>query len=348
MQELNQEPLSYTFNHMPDVGKDKWEYGFATAVVWALETKLLSRNTFVEMINSPDFKTAADCLTGTDYGFAASAVSFAEIEAGLLESRSDVRKLFSDLIDNDDYRELFKSSTDFANLRLAIRRLVTEKAIGVDYSDDGNVAAHKFEEVLEQENYAEFPLFLQEAVELAVLKYYDNKDIRQIDYGIDQYSCEYFAEKAASIDDEFLVELFRMMSDLNDIRTLFRLKFRESEQKDHFCGCGYLDKSRMIHCLEIGYEGLAAMFSATPYHHIIEAGANYLVKNNSFLKLEQMCNSHLMTYLKSTYRIAAGPQSIVAYMLRKEMEIRTVRMILVGKKNSLEPAVLLDGLYTEE
>lgn len=333
---------------MPDVGKDKWEYGFSTAVVWALETKLLSRSTFVEMINSADFKAAADCLTGTDYGFAAAADSFADIESGLLEKRSEVRKLFSDLIENDDYRELFKSSTDYANLRLAVRRLVTEKPIGVDYSDDGNVAAHKFEEVLEQENYVEFPMFLQEAVELAILRYYENKDIRQIDYGIDQASCEYCTEKAASIGDEFLVELFRMMSDLNDIRTLLRLKFRESEQKDHFCGHGYLEKSRMTHCLEIGYEGLAAMFAATPYHHIVESGVNYLVKNNSFLRLEQLCNSHLMTYLKSTYRIAAGPQSIVAYLLRKEMEIRTVRMILVGKKNSLEPAMLLEGLYIEE
>ncbi|GAF95855.1 unnamed protein product, partial [marine sediment metagenome] len=34
--------------------------------------------------------------------------------------------------------------------------------------------------------------------------------------------------------------------------------------------------------------------------------------------------------------ITAGPQPIIAYLLMKENEIRTVRLILTAKKNSLD------------
>ncbi len=347
MSEFKPQPL-YDFYLLPEVGPDNWDYAFATGQVRALETQLISRNTFVEMINSPDYKSAADVLTGTDYAFVSTTNNLEQVEQGLIDKRSDILKLFNQLIDNCDYLELYNSRIDFSNLRLALRRLVTEQAIGLDYCDDGCVPAGKFEEVLEQENYIEFPMFLQEAVEKAVLRYYENKDIRQIDYGIDQAADQFRVEKSESMGDIFPIELARMISDLNDIRTLLRLKFRDSQQRDCFSGFGYLDKAKLIHSLDIGYDGLPAVFANTPYYHIVEAGTAYLVKNSSFLKLEQLCNNHLLSYLKSTDRVTAGPQTVIAYLLTKEIEIRTIRMILVGKKSGLESKMLLDGIYSTE
>ena len=62
--------------------------------------------------------------------------------------------------------ELLKARSDFANIRLAVRRVVTERPIGSDYSDDGSVPASEFEEMFEQENYDNFPLYLRQAIEL--------------------------------------------------------------------------------------------------------------------------------------------------------------------------------------
>ena len=59
-------------------------------------------------------------------------------------------------------------------------------AVGLDYSNEGNVPAEEFEEIFEQENYERLPEYLQDAVEAAVLGYYENKDIRRIDYEIDR------------------------------------------------------------------------------------------------------------------------------------------------------------------
>lgn len=343
MPEFCEQPL-YSFNRFPPVGEDDWKYAFATAQVRAMETSFIPRSVFVEMANTSGFEAAAECLSGTDYGFVVGAKTMSEIETGLLEKRTQVRILVADLVDNADFLELLRAKTDFANLRLAIRRLVTEKPVGVDYSNEGHVPADKFGEVLEQENYIEFPLFLQEAVELAVLRYYENKSIPQIDYGIDCAASEYSVRKATEINSVFLLELFRMRDDLCNIRTMLRLKFRQSERRDCFLPCGYIDRSVLIHGLDVGYDGLAAMFASTPYFHIVDGGVAYLTRENSFLRLEELCESHLAGFLKSTSQITAGAQPVIAYLLRKEAEIRTVRMILTGQKNHLPSKMLLDRM----
>ena len=70
----------------------------------------------------------------------------------------------------------------------------------------------------------------------------------------------------------------------------------------------------------------------------------YMTSNNSFLKLEQHCEGHLTGFLKTTSQITAGPQPVIAYLLLKENEIRTVRLILTSKNNALDTKLILDRL----
>ena len=46
-----------------------------------------------------------------------------------------------------DLAGLLESREDFANMRLALRRKLTEKALGTDYSNEGSVSAEDFEHI---------------------------------------------------------------------------------------------------------------------------------------------------------------------------------------------------------
>jgi V/A-type H+-transporting ATPase subunit C len=151
-------------------------------------------------------------------------------------------------------------------------------------------------------------------------------------------------KKARRLKSIFLLGLFRIQIDLTNIRTLLRLKFTESEQRDVFLKGGYLELERLRHGLELGYEALGPLFFVTPYCRVVEAGANYLMSNKSFLKVEQQCEEHLTGFLKSTIQITTGPQPIIAYLLMKENEIRNVRLILTAKKNFLDTKLILDRI----
>jgi V/A-type H+-transporting ATPase subunit C len=74
----------------------------------------------------------------------------------------------------------------------------------------------------------------------------------------------------------------------------------------------------------------------------VDAGAGYVATNGSFLKVEQQCDDYVMGYLRQTMQIAAGPQPVIAFLLAKEHEIRTVRLILTAKRNNLDTKLILD------
>ena len=330
----------YTY---PDIGSEDWRYAFATAEVRALELGMLSRAMLLDMANADGFEQAADLLSGTEYALP-GAKSLAEAERVLLAGRTAVRELFAALTLDEPIVEVFKARDDFANLRLALRRTLTDKPLGKDYSEDGNVSPDVFEEVFEAENYELFPGYMQQAVEQAVLGYYQKKDVRQIDFAIDAAEAEYNLAKARELKSAFLSGLFKIQIDLTNIRTMFRLKFTESEQRKVFLDGGFVELERFRHGLDQGYDALGPLFFVTPYQRLVEAGAAYLTANKSFLKLEQQCEEHLTGFLKSTVQITAGPQPIIAYLLIKENEIRTVRLILTAKKNSLDTKLILDRI----
>ncbi len=332
------------FYMYPSVGGEDWGYAFATAQVRALETQMLSGAALLDMANAQNFEEAADLLTAGEYALPQGDRDFTEVENILKLRRSAVRKLFADLMIDEPIAELFRARDDFANMRLALRRILTEKALGTDYSDDGNVSAEQFEQVFEQENYSLLPDYMQQAVERAVLAYYQDKDIRRIDYAIDAVHAEYNLQKAHRLESVFLLGLFRIQIDLTNIRTMLRLKFTESDQRNVFLGGGYVEQQRLKHGLDVGYESVGALFFATPYCQLVESGLNYLVSNKSFLKLEQQCQEHLTGFLKTTVQITAGPQPVIAYLLMKENEIRTVRLILTAKRNALDTKLILDRL----
>ena len=334
----------YTY---PPVGPDDWQYAFQTAQVRALETQMLTRAVLLDMTNAQNFDQAADLLSGTDYALPQGAKDITQAEKILQQRRTAVRELFSDLMLDESIVQLFKARDDFANLRLALRRSLTEKPIGTDYSPDGNIPPEQLEQLLSEQG--EFSSrasteYVQQAVEQAILAYYQDKDIRQIDYQIDSFQAGYNLKTACRLNSVFLLSLFRTQIDLANIRTMFRLKFTDSEERKVFLTGGFIESERFKNGLEHGYEALGQLFFATPYNRIVEIGAHYLASNKSFLRVEQQCEEYLTGFLKSSFVITAGPQPVIAFLLLKENEIRTARLILTAKKNFLDTKLILDRI----
>jgi V/A-type H+-transporting ATPase subunit C len=347
MPETKLEKSILDFYTYPPVGGDDWRYVYETAQVRVLEMQMLSRTTLLDMANAADFGQAADLLSGTEYALPHTGKGTAEVEDTLSARRAAVRQLFSILMLDEPIVELFRTRDDFANMRLAVRRTLTEKPIGTDYSGQGNVPVELLEQIFAEateDERPELPDYMREAVDRAVLAYYQDKDIRRVDYAIDGVQAEHNLRAARRLNSVFLLGLFKIQIDLTNIRTMLRLKFTESEQRNVFLDGGFIELERFTHGLDLGYEALAPLFFVTPYHRIVEASAAYLSSNKSFLKAEQQCEEYLTGFLKSTVQITAGPQPIIAYLLMKENEIRTVRLILTAKKSLLDTRLVLDRI----
>jgi len=338
------EETMFEFLTYPQVGTDDWRYTSQSAEVRVMEMLLLSRAVLMDMANAPDFASAVGSLGGGDYALPSSGARMEDVETLLREKRATVRGLFAEWMLDETVATLFKSRSDFANLRLALRRVLTDRPVGSDYSADGNVPPDVIEQVFEEENYALFPEYLAQAAERAILGYYQDKSIPAIDHVIDRCDAEYKVAQARQLGEVFLLNLFRLQIDLTNIRTMLRLKYIEADQRNVLLPGGFLEMDRLREAMDHDYDGLGPLFFATPYHQIVDAGVGYLASHESFLKVEQQCDEYLTGYLRSTSQITAGPQPIIAYLLLKEHEIRTVRLILTAKKNLLDTKLILDRI----
>jgi V/A-type H+-transporting ATPase subunit C len=342
MPEIMEQPL-FNFATYPAIGGDDWRYIYASAEVRAIEDKLLGQPFFAELAGAKNIKELFDMLSGTDYAVSAGA-NEQETERMLSRRRSEARRLFEWLIDNEKIVEFFQAPIDFANMRLAIRRLVLEKPLGDDYCDLGGVSVAQFEAAFGDEDYGGLPEHLQEGIEAGVLGYYKNKNVRDIDFAVDKVEADFLLSDAMSVGGVFLEEMFRIQIDLLNIRTMMRMKYSDSQQRNMFFTGGYIEPSRLAQCLEAGYDMIVQNVYATPYHYVVEAGAAGLQKENSFIKLEAACDAHFIGFLKTTRYITAGTQPIIAYLLLKEQEIKMMRMVLACKKSQIEPKIILDRL----
>jgi V/A-type H+-transporting ATPase subunit C len=332
---IDKQTIQLPFQY-PPVGEDDWRYAFETARIRALETGMLKDSVFHEMATAETYEQAVSWLAGTEYE-AIQGKHLPNAEAVLLEKRTLTRKLFAELMLDESILEIWLAREDFANMKLAVRRFVTGRALGNDYSHDGTVPPAYFQEVFEQENYNLFPDYLQDAVGHAILSYYMNKDIRAIDYAIDKSEFEYF-------ENIFLLGLFRTQIDLINLKTMLRLKWRGSNRHDVFFKGGFVELARYQDGLQAEYEALPILFFTTPYHDIVELGIQYMKSHHSFIRTEQQCESHLVRILKISQYITSGPQPIIAYFLIKEHEIRKIRFLLTGKQHRLDVNLMLDRL----
>jgi V/A-type H+-transporting ATPase subunit C len=342
MPNLTNQPV-INFHRYPSIGEEDWRYAYSAAHVRSLEVNMLGRSVLTDMANAPDYKEALDMLSSTEYALTVSG-DLEELEKNLIDIRTGVRDLFHELMVDEDLANLLRVREDFGNMRLALRRKLTDRSLGVDYCNDGSIPAEQFEITFEQEDYSPLPYHMQLAIERAVLAYYQEKDIRQIDIALDGTLYEYLIETAIQLRNTFLLEMFRMNIDLINIRTMLRLKFNDTEQRNVFLDYGYIGINTLKHSIDMDYDSISSVFSATPYNDVVEAGTSYLASNKSFLMLDHKIDAHIQGYLKCTRAITAGPQPIIAYLLLKESEIRLIRLILTAKNNKLDTRLILDRI----
>ena len=63
-------------------------------------------------------------------------------------------------------------------------------------------------------------------------------------------------------------------------------------------------------------------------------------ETGSFTALEKLCDDALIQYAKQAKYISFGLEPLIAYAVAKQMEIKSARIILAGKKAGINEGLL--------
>lgn len=325
--------MNQTVEFKPDL-----KYTYATGRIRVLETKLLSSSKVEKMINSRSISDVLIYLEDTAYDDTIGEMK----DPGKYGEFVKIERLISfDLMErlilDPDVKHLFRIPYDFHNLKVLLKRRLSEVATSIVLSDFGTIPAEVTKTAFETDDFHLLPEFMREVIGQALAQHYLKKNLKSMEFLIDnlEYNHLLFLSKKTNIP--FLVTYVKIKIDLTNISTFLRIKYFNTKDnvEEALIEGGNLPLRFFLQLISESPESLPSFFSNNPYSYLIEEGVRKIIEDGSFSIFDKESENYIMNYMKLSRYVTFGIEPIVAYFVSREQDLNIIKMILVGKLNEI-------------
>lgn len=312
-------------------------YTYAVARVRAKESTLLNKAALEQLLAC---KTSEECLrTLQERGWGNENTHTAE---ELLKAETDKTWEFLNSVLPDVHTlDVFRLSTDFHNLKAAIKQVCTEQETPNVFAEGGTVPAKQILALVQEQRYESLPDALAAPARQCFDIMLHTRDAQLCDLALDKACLEAIAARGKQEKNEALRLYAETTVACADIRIAVRccktkkpLDLIEASLAE----CGSVSVPLLAKAASESPEAIAAYLQTTTYAEGAE-----LVKT-SLSAFECWCDSLLIKRLQpQRYNpFTIGP--LAGYLLARESEIKSVRLILSAKRNGLGEQTIRERL----
>ncbi len=313
-------------------------YGYAVARVKAMETHLLDQGQFERMINSSTTEEALKVLSETGYSAAVAELDDVHnFETILADELSYIFNIVLKISPIPELIGMLALRYDIHNLKV----LFKAKFLGVKsdlFIPAGSMDLSKLENAVSEDNFLLLPEKLRRAANAINEDFMINRDPQIIDLILDRVLYDQLIDAAREHNAPFLEGLFVRQIDLTNLKTLIRVK-RMGLSRDFLARVllpnGTLAVDRLAAMIEEPLESLISMLAISDYADLVGEGVREWSEKGSASTLEKLSDDYITTYLKEGKWVPFGVEPLVGYLWAKEIEIKNIRIVLVGKINRL-------------
>ena len=166
------------------------------------------------------------------------------------------------------------------------------------------------------------------------------------DVFMDTYYFKHLRMLERQLQDDKVTEFVNLMIDLENIATLIRASAQKQSRsflQTVLSNEGTVSKTQLIDTFqELGWASLLQLFDGVSYKEELESILSQ--ENISVLKLELLKDECIYRYLKDATFDAFGPYPSLAYIHASEMEVKNIRLILVGIDNGFSEEQLRERM----
>ena len=188
--------------------------------------------------------------------------------------------------------------------------------------------AFDFEELYQLEMIALEKLLLNLSLNNPVMvAIFEKREYATNPFAVDQH---YFAnlQKVCAVSQSPLIQNFvKHKIDAINLKSLLRSRDKE-ELKAAFITGGLLDLELITALFGKGLEEIASRLSFSPYFPAIKTTSPHL--------FERQLDDFILNQFKRAKYLASGLEPLVGFYLAKELELKTIRFILICKKNHVK------------
>lgn len=317
--------------------KQNTRFARAVGTIRVLETSLLNRQAMTRLLDASDTEELYKHLSDTDYGrHLAGPDDIHEFEGFLAKELDRVLDVLRRMSPDIKWIDLFSRRYDFHNLKMVIKaRELAEDPASV-LGPCGIVDKSVLQEAAREKNYDKLPDEIKNAALLIESQLEAGANIQMVDILADCALYGYLCRETAG--DIFLGGLVRIYCDLINLKTFLRIRNIGGSLallKESLLPAGELDHRRFTGAFDTGLEEFSQSLSATSYAYVVTAGIGDFIKDKTFSTLEKLSDNYILEFLAQSKTVAFGKEPLVNYLLLKENEMKTLRILLVGKLNHL-------------
>jgi len=323
-------------------------YAYAVGRIRAREVRLLDFPKMVSILEAENVEEALRGLRDTDYGEGLSLVK-GEDDFDFLLSRhiETVYELISQLTQDTELTDLFLLRNDFHNMRVAFKKKCGALVEDEWYLSPSIVRREEIEKALVTGNFGKLPAVLRGALEKIQRIFVSEKNIQIIEATLDEIYLSHCLQVSRRERCEFLEKFFAIQIDLANIRTFLRIK--ETERKrEHLEKClisgGGLEIGHFLKSFSDSDESFINSIRFKDYYEIVKRGFEAWRRSGNFSLLEKLFDDYLLNFVRKAKYISLGIEPLIGYLVAKEMELKNLRAIIVGRFNGLSSETIKEML----
>ncbi|MGI6030688.1 MAG: V-type ATP synthase subunit C [Eubacteriales bacterium] len=323
------------------------DYLFATARVRGREKDMLGRERAERMIEAKTPADALKVLYEMGYGNSEEQVAPWQFEHLLEEEQQKTYSFVMEVAPNQDLFKLFQYPADYHNLKVLLKAEFQNTDPTPLLMDSGSIEAQKMASAVRERNSMELTPDMAQGMADVLDAFARTGDPQQVDLILDRACYHDMAAAAKSTGNAYLQGYVRLLIDIINLKTFARMRRMGKGWDDFsrvFLPGGDISEKLFIASYEEDLLQFADRLLAYGLQDATSQGAQELKEKGRFTTLEKLCDNRLMGYIRNSKYVAFGLEPLVGYLLAKESEIKTVRIIMAGKLAALPPEQIRERL----
>lgn len=316
-----------------DVDLGKKDYIFASSRVRSVEKHLLSRDKAEAMIDSKTPEDALKILYDLGYGNESETLSPRQFETLLTEEIGKVYSFVRGIAPDETELYPFLYPYDYHNLKVLLKAEFLDMDPEPFLMAVGTIPAARMTVLVRERNFVGLTDRMRNGILEVVDVFSRTKDPQVIDFIFDKACCAEMQESAAAGGNEFITDYVKLQIDIINLKSFVRC--RQMGKPWDFFSQVFIDGGRIQEKLFTGsydepYEQFAEKLIPYGLSLAMAEGGAMLRETGRFTALERLCDNRLVEFAKAAKYISFGIEPLAAYLIAKEAEIRTVRIIMTG------------------
>lgn len=312
-------------------------YTYAVARIRAKEVSLFTDSVIEQLMACKDCDHALAFLREHGWGNGKEE----NAEEILTYEREKAWNEMRELVKDEEIFSVLTIPNEYHNLKAAIKQVCTGDSAEHIYYGNCKWEPEELKEMVEKRHFTELPPNMAEAAKEATEALLQTQDGQLCDIIIDRAAMKSIKEAGEISDSELIKDYAKEVVTVANIRIAVR-SAKTGKSKE------FMERA-MVPCDKINISGLmkSALSGTEEVCKYLE-GNGYGEMAESIRKspssFETRCDNEIIETIKSQKYNSFSVGPIIAYILARENEIKTVRIILTGKLNNLSDEFIRERL----